>query len=379
MKKIVSVLLLLATLSALFAGCAKEPAATVAKTPTTQAPAETTAATEETEPTAAVIPDDGVLKVLLIGHSLGNDTMWMLPEVFMNEAPDTKVVLGFLYYSGCALSQHVAFAQNESAVYGYAEFNSETDTMWQVAQMNGTFQQYQYGRSLSGAKTSSGISQTSKFAIKRQDWDIIIMQANPWEAANLNVSRQVNIIEDYNTMKAYVLENDIEKGTIPQFGWNAIWTWADDETVMRPEDKMNITSTVGTVDAFYEKMFDVLEQELVPVLDFAFVIPSAATYCNALTSYLEPLDMHRDYAHATDYGRMMIAYLVYCTLTDTDITECKLEPISWEYMKNEISHLAKEDLVLTESQKLILIESISNAMKSPYATTPSQYTEAPAE
>ena len=64
----------------------------------TDTPAGTTAPVA-TEP--KVEKDDGVLRVLMIGHSLGNDAMWMQPAVFMNENPDMKVVIGFLYYSGC--------------------------------------------------------------------------------------------------------------------------------------------------------------------------------------------------------------------------------------------------------------------------------------
>ena len=68
------------------------------------APAGTTA--QPTETTAPKVEkDDGVLRVLMIGHSLGNDAMWMQPSVFMNEAPDMKVVIGFLYYTGCPLAR----------------------------------------------------------------------------------------------------------------------------------------------------------------------------------------------------------------------------------------------------------------------------------
>lgn len=376
MKRFLALTLTVILFIALLSGCSqKSDEPTAAQKPaTTPQPVQTTVPTEEVAPT---VPDDGILKVLMIGHSLGNDTMWMLPEVFKNEDPDAKVILGFLYYSGCYLSQHVEFANNQSAVYGYAEYNSETDTIWQVAQMDGSFQQFKYGNSLSGASSNSGISQTSKFAITHQDWDIIITQANPWEAAKLNVGHTPNLIHDFNALKKYVLDNDIEKSTEPQFAWNAVWTWADEESAMRPDDKSNIQLTVGSVDAFYEMMFSVLKDDLVPNLDLAYVIPSAAAYCNALSSYLEPIDMHRDYVHATDYGRMMIAYLVYCTLTGTDIDACKLSPIGYEFRKNEIAVLSKEDLVLTESQKEILIESIHNAMMNPYEKTPSQYTEAP--
>ena len=91
----------------------------------TETPAGTTAATEP-----KVEKDDGVLRVLMIGHSLGNDAMWMQPAVFQNENPDMKVVIGFLYYSGCKLSAHVEYAQQTAPVYGYLEYDSEKGDYW---------------------------------------------------------------------------------------------------------------------------------------------------------------------------------------------------------------------------------------------------------
>ena len=122
MKRIISLLLILAIAIGLVA-CGNT----------------TTTTTEPSETKATVQKDDGVLKVLLFGHSLGVDSMWMLPEVFTNEAPDTKVVLGFLYYSGCPVATHVKYAKENSAVYAYAEFDSEKDTFWRVAKASGEF------------------------------------------------------------------------------------------------------------------------------------------------------------------------------------------------------------------------------------------------
>ena len=53
-------------------------------------------------------------KILIIGNSHSNDAFWQLFEVFKAQAPEQKVLIGILYYSGCQLARHVEFAQQEA-------------------------------------------------------------------------------------------------------------------------------------------------------------------------------------------------------------------------------------------------------------------------
>ena len=57
--------------------------------------------------------DDGVLKVLLIGHSLGLDSGFFFPEVYKEET-GKDMVLGMLYHSGCPLYNHVNYLSNNT-------------------------------------------------------------------------------------------------------------------------------------------------------------------------------------------------------------------------------------------------------------------------
>lgn len=373
MKKIIALLLATVLVAGMFAGCNQN--------------AGTDTSTTETQAAAA---DDGVLKVLLFGHSLGNDSVWMLPEVFMNEAPDAKVVIGFLYYSGCWVAQHVAYARDEMAVYGYCEFNSETDTYWQVAQTSGKFEKLGDGQSLNGSDPNNNISQTSKFAMQRHDWDIVVMQGYPWEVANIsNGSNKANLLEDTQTLKDFILENDIDKTTTPQFGWNMVWSFTPDIKKMRDFDQNTLATNFPSADIItsselhFAKMASVMKDEMMPTYNFDYLMPSAAAFYNAYSSYMEPVDLHRDYAHASDFGRAMIAYLWYCVLTDTDIKDCQLSDIGWEYLRSggqyDLYRLQKMDAPLTESEKNVLVEAVGNALAHPYEITRSQYTEAPAQ
>ena len=336
----------------------------------TGAPAGTDTQPTETKP--LVQKDDGVLRVLLIGHSLGNDAMWMLPDVFAKEAPDTKVVLGFLYYSGCKLSAHVKYAQEEAAVYAYAEYDSQKDTYWQVAETNGNMKPLRHGGTLNAENLANGINQTSLFALKRQDWDVVVTQGYPWEVAKVSLPQyDPDLISNFNTLKQYVLDNDIDKDTTPKFCWNMVWTFPDDDTLIRDGDRDTLqTYFDNDVENYYNTTAQIVRDELMPELKFDYVFPSSTAYINALSGYKTTKDMYRDYGHASDFGRAMIAYLWYCTLTGTDITQCKLGPINYQYRKDELVYMMKEDMVLTEEEKQTIKEVVGNALAKPYEITP---------
>lgn len=332
----------------------------------TAAPAGTTTAAT-TEP--KVEKDDGVLRVLMIGHSLGNDAMWMQPSVFMNEAPDMKVVIGFLYYSGCQLSAHVQYAKQTAAVYGYMEFDSEKGDYWWQADSMGNMNPYRYGTTVSGADPNSGRSQTSLYAIQRQDWDVVVTQGYPWEVTKL-AGYDPNLIGNMEFIKQYVMDNDIDKETTPKFGWNMVWTFPDDDELIRANDRQTMNVGFATVEDYYLKSAEVVRDELMPEFNFAYVMPSSTAYINALSGYKTTKEMYRDYAHASDFGRVMIAYLWYCALTGADIKECKFAPINYQYQKDEIAYHTKQDLVITEDDKAVIIDVVGSALAKPYEITP---------
>lgn len=358
MKRFIALLLAVVCLLSLVAcGNTAEPAVTTAQPTGTTAP--------------KVEKDDGVLRVLMIGHSLGNDAMWMQPSVFMNEAPDMKVVIGFLYYSGCQLSAHVNYAKQTAAVYGYMEFDSEKGDYWWQADSMGNMNPYQYGTTVSGADPNSGRSQTSLFAIQRQDWDIVVTQGYPWEVTKVkSTSYDPNLIGNMQYIKQYVMEHDIDKETTPKFGWNMVWTFPDDDTLIRANDRQTMDANFATVEDYYIKSAEIVRDELMPEFNFVYVFPSSTAYINALSGYKTTGEMYRDYAHASDFGRVMIAYLWYCTLTGTDIADCKFAPINYQYQKDEVKYLLKEDLVISEENQAIIKEVVSNALKNPYEITP---------
>lgn len=328
-------------------------------------------ATEPSETKAAVQKDDGVLKILLFGHSLGNDSIWMLPDVFTNESPDTKIVLGFLYYSGCPVAKHVQYAEEKSAVYAYCEFDSQKDTYWRVALGSGEFRSLTRGDSLDAEIPGAGIGQTSYFAMQQHDWDIILTQGYPWEVTKVpDNGYDPDLSGNYQKLQQYMLDNDIDKETTPQFGWNMVWTFPDDDDLIRERDRQIMTQYFGTVDKYYTKTAEVVRDELMPKFNFDYVLPASTAYINALSGYKTTKEMYRDFAHASDFGRLMVAYLWYCGLTGTNIADCKFAPIDYNYMKDEMLFLMKQDVAISEEDKQTIIEVVGNALAKPYEITP---------
>ena len=104
MKKRIALILAALLALGLFGGCQKaEPATT----------------TEPTSvPTPTQTPEEAkILKVLTLGSSSSVDACHMLNMVAAAEGVEQELVIGTLYYSGCKLSQHAKFLQENSPVY----------------------------------------------------------------------------------------------------------------------------------------------------------------------------------------------------------------------------------------------------------------------
>lgn len=326
--------------------------------------------TQQTEP----VEDDGILKILLIGHSQGMDSAYMFPDVARNEGME-KLVVGVLYHSGCRLFQHVDFLTNNLREYAYLEYDISTDTSWQIADCNGNFTAHVPNQAHDTYIEDGSIAQTMEFGIARHDWDIVVMQAGVFESANkADTSNPVNISQDIKKIQEYVLEKDIEPGSAPEFAWNMVWACPNDDTMLNDSYKNNLYDNFDSSTNMFEHQAATLKDIVLPTYEFDYVVPAGTAIQNADTSVLNARDLYRDTIHASDYGRMMVAYMWYCELTGTDISTCKFAPVSHQIRFDNLYRMQlKEDLTLTEEQKNILIESVQNAFANPYTLTQSQY------
>ena len=315
---------------------------------------------ETTEPKVTEPAEEAkVLKVLTLGHSLAVDTGHMLNMIAATQGFDgyEEVFIGTLYHSGCRLSQHVDFIRANSADYNL--YLSSTATPGEPPEiMNGV---------------------TMQQALAFEYWDIIVMMGNPWEIDVEAAFENGNI----QFIQEYVKENVANPNFI--FAWHMPWALPGDEELLKmypyePNSHYNNHLKRYNLDksAHYEAQVSCVEKYIVPDETFAFVIPSGTTIQNAWSSYLEEKDLHRDYAHASDLGRVMASYTWYCMLLGIEqLDEIKLDAIPKAFLKSTADK--SQDRPLTEAEKAIILESVNNALANPYQMTQSQYTEAPAQ
>jgi len=341
LKKTISLLLCALMLLGVLTACGGEKPA--------QTPGETTAATEPTQP-----GEEGkTLKILTLGHSLAVDCGHMLNRVAAAEGYDA-LKIGTLYYSGCPLPRHVEFLTNNSPEYNlYISHSATPDQPTQITN-----------------------SVTMEYALQFDYWDIIIMQGGVFEIAEKATYTNANI----KTIQNYVLDKCMNPNV--KFVWHMPWAPPTDNTLRDqypyPENNSYYKSYIAYGDdrtTLYKSIVNCVKDCIETDETFEYVIPTGTAMENALSSYLEEKDLHRDYVHATDFARVMISYVWYCKLLGIDeITEVKMDTIPVSFFKSTQS---TEDRVLTEEEKAIILEAVNNTLKTPYEITPSQYTTAP--
>ena len=290
---------------------------------------------------------DRSLKILTIGHSLAVDSNHLLAKVAQEEGT-TDITVGTLYYSGCRLYQHVDYLTNNTPAY--VLYMSDMTT----ATENQPPKQIKKSTMLDG--------------ILAEDWDIIVMQMGPFE----NITSD-KFDEDKQTIMDYVNAHKTNPEAV--FAWHMWWAFPEDETLLDTEAStlpdQYMTHFGCDQLALYENMVADTQARIEPDSRFVYVIPTGTAIQNANSSYLTDLDIYRDYSHASDLSRVIAAYTWYCTVTGKTIDDIALDAIP-AAMTN--SYTGEGDMVLTEQQKLIIVEAVKNAIANPYEITQSQYT-----
>ena len=334
MKKVLSLILAILMMLSMLTGCAGG------------------GQNETTAPEATQSPEEAkVLKVLTLGHSLAKDSGHMLALIAAAEGYENLVV-GTLYHSGCSLSQHVDFATNDKVEYEL--YISSTDKP--------------------NVPPKQMKDMTMHNALVFDYWDIIIMQGGVFEIAKDADYKNGNI----QTIQKYVNENKLNPTAV--FAWHMTWVPPTDNTLrdMYPYENNGYYTNYKDYNddrtTMYKLVTKCVEDNIVTDDTFQFVIPSATAMENALSSYLEEQDIHCDYVHASDFSRIMIAYLWYCKLAGVEhLDELKLDKISKSFLKDTGT---VTDRVLTDVEKAIILEAVNNALAKPFEMTPSQYTTA---
>lgn len=312
--------------------------------------------TTEEEPTVEATTMDWTkkdsLKVLVLGHSLMVDSGHMLALISATEGME-NFTLGTLYYSGCPLYRHVEFLTNDTPAYKLymSSTNDPNQPPEQIADV------------------------TMGQALRYQDWDIVVMQGGTFELAEEDTFTDGNI----QTIQNYVKENAYKKDFI--FAWHMPWAFATEPELQAKYTAGGNPYTSGYAPygndrlVLYNAFCDNVEKYIVTDDTFKFLVPSGTAIENAMSSYLTEFDLIRDYAHASDLGRVISSYTWYCKLAGIEeLTELKFTTIPKNFFRSRTDAV---DYQLTEMEQKIVIESVNNALKNPLEQTQSQYTTAP--
>lgn len=297
-----------------------------------------------------------VLKVLTLGHSLALDCGHMLNMIAATEGIGDyeEIVIGTLYYAGCSLNRHVNYLQNNSSEYKlYLSSTKTPDTPPTIMD-----------------------AVTMQTALKYDYWDIIVMQGGVFEITEPGTFTNGNI----QTIQDYANKN--KRNPLAVFAWHMPWASPLDNTLRDtyPNTPNNYYTSYEKYNndrtTFYKGITKCVSDHILTDETFQFVIPTGTAMENALSSYLEEADLHRDYVHSTDLARVMNSYVWYCKLMGIEKLEgIKLDTIPVKFFK---STQGVTDRVLTEAEKNIILESVNNALANPLQMTQSQYTQAPA-
>ena len=316
---------------------------------------------ETTQPTEAITATEpaqeaNVMKVLTLGSSSSVDSNHMINLVAHAEGFDKELIIGTLYYSGCTLKQHVQFLTANSNVYDlYISSTATPDTPPTIMK-----------------------EVTMRDALRYDYWDVIVLQASGGESMTDDSFTNGNI----QTIRKYVEEHKLNPLSI--YGWHTIGVSSTDPDLiaMYPNTPNSYAATAEKYNYDRSLMLTErtsrVERYIMSDPSYVYVINTCTAVENAITSYLGQKGIKRDYTHLTDVGRLINSYVWYAKLAGIDqLEQIKLDAIPKAFLKSTVDK--SQDLVLTEAEKAIILESVNNALKNPLQITPSQYTQAPAQ
>ena len=332
--------------------------------------------------------DDGVFKAIIIGNSDSTDATNLLYEIFLAEGwTKDQLVLGCMYESGCAISSHVKFALNNMPEYKYYKnTGANADGTWDCTE-----------------------NSTLEYALQDENWDVVILQESNsvsglashfenntdietlityivntlgyepkllWHFVGANPEipdaymDYVNSLEDADGDNADASENEGWEDTGVDEPEDLVWIfdisrpsapvawakryqqyWNNDREVMYNAISYNVRNYIMENDIY----------------GFDGVIPSATTFQHAINSLgMTEQDMYRDYTHKSDYGRVMVSYMWYVTLTGQTepLTQIKYTTVPAALRQKKFVQYG--DLMLTDTQIDVLIQSVNHAMETPY-------------
>ena len=334
MKRLLTLILCAVLVLGLFVGCGTQ----------SNPPAESTAPTQSPEEAA-------VFKVLMIGQSHAQDTVWLLYDVLKAHMPEQEFIVADIYQP-IPISEHIQNIKEMNAVYDYCENTDGKMTIYE--------------------------GYTIEAALKKERWDLIIFNEATWpqvDGASFT-NGQVQWLTDY-------IRETAKPGF--QLAYNATWSQPVTAEVFSSDRKQPPEGFRNNLISLYDgdrlKHFNrvcaVITNYVETDEDYDLVFHSgtAIQYASETVGVPEGdpqrnYDLYRDYTHLSDFGRLIVAYQLYAQIYGLEeLTEVKVDVIP-KHMRATAREQAFGDLELTETHKQAILDSVNYALKNPNVAPP---------
>lgn len=308
-----------------------------------------------TSPFEINVPEVKSVKLLVFGNSYSNDAITYLSKIFLSAGYD-EIIIGSIVDSGCDINHHWWNIDPTLEDYHPA---SKYDGMTGV---EGTASCTIY---INGKNTSTaGSTLVDRYinTIKAYDWDYISIQHGP------NTVEKIETYSYLSNLIAFTKEHLQSEHS--KFVFNMIWKYNDNQ------------SLTNQTQYQYDKILEIAQSMIASNPEFENRILPAVTFRqNLVSSYLNDIDISRDYGHmGLTLGRYALGLLWYCYFTGGSVDDVTYIPTpndvsaSDKELSAHKDHINHTKLLITEQDMLVVREAIKNALEKPFEITPSVYT-----
>ena len=282
-----------------------------------------TAAAERTVPKS--------LKILSIGNSHTVDATAYLYDIAKAHGVE-EVIVGTLYVSGCSLAKHWNYASSEQAKYTYYKNESGTWT------------------------TTNSV--TLRTGLVDEEWDYISIHES---CNNAGLPARYATLDNLNQ---YL--NEHKTNPDAKLVWNMAWAYQN--------------GYVKTTDfaLLYHSDQEFMQQSILSSVrarvslrpDMHMVMPAGAAVQYARRLMGDKLN--RDTVHLTTFGRVLVAYTWFCSLTGHDPNNFKYTEVAGSF---DLANKKPKTpgMTMTQEDISILCQATASAISDPYMGTPELY------
>ncbi len=281
------------------------------------------------------VNEDEIKKVLIIGNSHSVDAFWLLPEVYKDQKPDQKLVVGIMYYSGCPMDKHAEYAAFDVPVYRY--YKNIGDGTW----------------------SNTGTTAV-KTALEDDQWDEVILQEFTMEvdpSLDLDNRRIVEGVVNKYEQTPHVIS------------WHTPWPCPSDESLFEGSDflvnyRANLTMRFGFDPVnHFTFLADLVKDNILPDETYFKAYGTGAGILNAyLNMGCQQTDVWRDYTHLTDYGRLIASYSLFVQMEDKAVETVGIDTVP-AALRTETAQ-KEGDLQVTDEMKDVIMKGANYTLEN---------------